>query len=89
MGCKCCVPGCKSNYESAGKEGRCSTFGFPLDETNRQNWLRNIPRYCDNITRNTRVCIKHFEEKDVHTFDLHTNYGSTYTVSNIIRFTHC
>ena len=31
MVCKCCVPGCKSNYESAGKEGRCSTFGFPLD----------------------------------------------------------
>ena len=37
MVCKCCVPGCKSNYESAGKEGRCRTFGFPLDETNRQN----------------------------------------------------
>ena len=44
MVCKCCVPEGKSNYESAGKEGRCSTFGFPLDETKRQNWLRNIPR---------------------------------------------
>ena len=85
MVCKWCVPGCKSNYESAGKEGRCSTFGFPLDETNRQNWLRNIPRHFENITRNTRVCIKHFEEKDVHTFDLHTNYdGYTYRVSYVI-----
>ena len=85
MVCKCCVFGCKSNYESAGKEGRCSTFGFPLDETNRQNCLRNIPRHFENITTNTRVCIKHFEEKDVHTFDLHTNYdGSTYRVSYVI-----
>ena len=82
---KCCVPGCKSNYESAGKEGRCSTFGFPLDETNHQNWLRNIPRHFENITRNTRVCIKHFEEKDVHTYDLHKNHdGSTYRVSYTI-----
>ena len=30
---------------SAGKEGKCSTFGFPMDETNRQNWLRNIPKH--------------------------------------------
>ena len=61
---------CKSNYESACKEGKCSTLGFPFDETNRQNWLRNIPRHFDTITRNIRVCIKRFEEKNVHTFDL-------------------
>ena len=75
-------------YKSAGKEGMYSTFGFPLDETSRHNWLRNIPRHFDNITRNTRVCIKHFEQKDVYTFDLHTNLdGSTYMVSYVIRFT--
>ena len=48
---------------------------------NRQNWLRNIPSHFENIT----VCVKHFEEKDVHTFHLHTNYdGSTYRVSYVI-----
>ena len=36
MVCKCCVPGCISNYESAGKEGMCSTFGFP--------WMKPIAR---------------------------------------------
>ena len=56
-------------------------------------WIKPIARIgfiilqdiFENITRNTRVCIKHFEEKDVHTFDLHTNYdGSTYRVSYVI-----
>ena len=35
MVCKCCVPGCKSNYESAGKEGRYSTSDVLVAE-----WLR-------------------------------------------------
>ena len=88
MSWKCCIPGCISNCESADKEGRCITFGFPLDETNRQNLPRNIPRHFNNITCNTRLCITHFEEKDVHTFDVHTNLdGSTYRVSYINRLT--
>ena len=45
------------------KEGAVR-LDFPLDETNRQNWLHNIPRHFENITRNTCVCIKHFEEKE-------------------------
>ena len=74
----------QTTHQMVKKEGAVR-FGFPLDETNRQNWLRNIPRHFENITRNTRVCIKHFEEKDVHTFDLHTNHdGSTYRVSYTI-----
>ena len=86
MGFKCCVPGCNSNYQSAGKEGKCSTFGFPSDDNNRQKWIRNIPRKFDKITKNTRVCIKQFEEKDVHTFNIHTNPdGSTYRVSYTIE----
>ncbi len=83
MGYKCCVPGCKSNYESAGKGGQCSTFGFPKESNIKQQWLRNIPREFDNITKHTRVCILHFEEKDVHTHNIHTNSdGSTYRVRN-------
>ena len=84
MGYKCCVPGCNSNYESAGKEGKCSTFSFPSDVIIREQWLRNIPRDI-KVTKHTRVCIKHFEEKDVHTHNIHTNTdGSTYRVRTLI-----
>ena len=51
----------------------------------RQKWLQNIPRKFDKITESTRVCIKHFEDKDVHSFNIHTNSdGTTYTVSNVV-----
>ena len=30
--CKFAVPGLKLNYESAGKEGRWRTLGFPLNK---------------------------------------------------------
>ena len=52
---KCCVPGCTSNYNSAGKEGKCSTFGFPQDPVLRQKWLHHIPidfiQFIQNILR--------------------------------------
>ena len=57
MGYKCCVPGCKSNYDSVSKDGNqksVSTFGFPKDEQIRQPWIRNIPRDLPNITKHTR-----------------------------------
>ena len=69
------------------KEGRCSTLGFPQDPVLRQKWLHHIPRDFVNITKNTRVCIKHFEEKDIHTYNIHTNPdGSTYRVSKIMYY---
>ena len=53
----------------------------------RQKWLHHIPIDFVNITKNTRVCIKHFEEKDIHTYNIHTNPdGSTYRVSKIIYY---
>ena len=87
---KCRVPGCKSNYDSVSKDGNqksVSTFGVPKDEQIRQQWIKNIPRDLPNITKHTRVCMKHFEEKDVYTHNIHTNPdGSTlsYRVSNEI-----
>ena len=48
-------------------------FKFPSIEELRQKWLQNIPRKFDKITPSTRVCIKHFENKDVHSFNIHTN----------------
>ena len=71
MGYSCCVPGCKSNYKK--------------DEPSVTEVLQNIPRKFDKITQSTRVCIKDFEDKDVHGFKIHTNPdGITYTVSDVV-----
>ena len=35
----------------------------------RQKWLQIIPRKFDKITQSTKLCIKHFEDKDVHSFN--------------------
>ena len=84
MGYKCCVSGWTSNYNSAGK---CINFGVPQGPVLRQKWLHHIPRDFVNITKNTRVGIKHFEEKDIHTYNIYTNPdGSTYRISKIIYY---
>ena len=47
--------------------------------------MQNIPIQFDKITQSRRVCIKYFEDKDVHGFNIHTNPdGTTYTVSDVI-----
>ena len=58
---KCCVYGCKSNYEvrtkafkeSKVKVPRVSTFGFPKDETLRAAWIRKIPNKNLRVTNNS------------------------------------
>ena len=83
MGYSCCVPGFKSNYKK--DEPNVTVFKFPSIGELRQKWLQNIPRKFEKITQSTRVCIKHFENKDVHSFTMHTNPdGTTYTVSNVV-----
>jgi len=57
---KCCVPGCKSNYETE-KENNVSVFMFPKEEKLRQSWLKNIPRKDWIPGKRTVVCEKHFE----------------------------
>ena len=72
---KCCVYGCKSNYEvrtkafmeSKVKVPHVPTFSFPKNETLRAAWIRKIANKNMNVTNNSRVCIKHFHEKDVTT----------------------
>ena len=79
MGYLCCVPGCKSNYKK--DESSVTVFKFSSIVELRQKWLHNIPRKFDKITQSRRVCIKYFEGKDVHGFNIHTNpEGTTYTV---------
>ena len=90
MGYSCCVPGCKSNYKK--DEPSVTVFKFPSIGELRQNLLHNIPRKFDKITQSTRACIKYFEDKNVHGFNIHTNReGTTYTVSDVvlIKFFYC
>ena len=90
MGYSCCVPRFKSNYKK--DEPNVTLFKFPSIVVLRQKWLQNIPRKFDKITQSTRVCIKHFVDKDVHSFNINTNPdGTTYTVINVvvIRLFYC
>ena len=81
----CCVPGCKSNYKKDEPNVTATVFKFSSIRELRQKWLQNIPRKFDKITQSTRVCIKHFEDKDVHSFNIHTNPDrTTYTGSNVV-----
>ena len=56
---KCCVTGCRSNYDSKNK---VSVFRFPKDKEERERWKKAIPR--DNIPDHpdTVICIKHFPD---------------------------
>ena len=46
-------------------------------------WQHNIKRKFAKLTKNTKVCIKHFEERDIHTHNVYTNEnGTTYEVSD-------
>lgn len=61
---KCCVPNCKSNYDS-NDEGHITCFKFPTDQSLKEKWLAKIPRAGLTVTKYTVVCIKHFRECDL------------------------
>lgn len=58
---KCCVPGCKSNYDSSN-ESYVNVFSFPKDEEMCKKWLRSIHRENYVLTKESVVCIKHFDD---------------------------
>jgi THAP domain/Transposase protein len=59
---KCCVTGCKSNYDSSS--AYVTVYSFPLVNADRLNlWVRKIPRENLVVNKNTRICIKHFEDQ--------------------------
>ncbi len=58
---KCCVPSCKSNYDRT--TDYISVYKFPTDSKRLDLWMRKIPRENLTITKNSRVCLKHFEER--------------------------
>ena len=60
---KCSVPGCNSNYDNTDKY--YSVFKFPKDVSQKELWLKKIPR--DNWTPSlkSRVCERHFNDFDI------------------------
>lgn len=68
---KCCVPGCKSNYQSTlVNDSKCiTTFSFPKEDKRRSQWIRAIPRGKWTPSGCAVVCRKHFNDSDVICFD--------------------
>lgn len=58
-GTKCCVPGCRTNYNPA--EGYITVFKFPVDKERREDWVRRIHRKDFTPTNYSVICIKHFK----------------------------
>ena len=54
---KCCVPGCRGNYERNGPA--VSVFHFPDDPERRKKWIQEIPRDLNGLS-NPVVCERHF-----------------------------
>ena len=63
---KCCVSGCRSNYRSSEPATYVPTFSFPKDDFLRNEWIRRINRENLKLTKNTVICLKHFEESDLN-----------------------
>ncbi|XP_054715473.1 THAP domain-containing protein 5-like [Uloborus diversus] len=74
----CCVPKCKGNYN---QENRVVVFSFPKNEELLQKWMKAIPRENLVVTKNTRVCEKHFQNDDIerHTSFYKESSGETLT----------
>ncbi|KAF8789581.1 THAP domain-containing protein 2 [Argiope bruennichi] len=59
---KCSVPACRGNYD---EENKVSVFGYPIDEDLRKKWLLAIPRKNFTITKNSKICERHFKDDEV------------------------
>uniref|UniRef100_A0A2L2YN14 THAP-type domain-containing protein n=1 Tax=Parasteatoda tepidariorum TaxID=114398 RepID=A0A2L2YN14_PARTP len=53
----CCAVNCKGNYANGPK---VAVFNFPKDEAQQRRWLQALSRKDFIITKNSRVCEKHF-----------------------------
>ncbi|KAJ3644415.1 hypothetical protein Zmor_022148 [Zophobas morio] len=64
---RCCVPACKSNYDSEIKKTNTTvtTFSFPKDPARKNVWIRAIPRKDWTPSATSAVCINHFNDRHV------------------------
>ena len=53
----CAVVGC---YSGKSKENACQSFNFPDGEKTCKEWLERLNRKDYKVTKNSRVCIRHF-----------------------------
>ncbi|CAG9773624.1 unnamed protein product [Ceutorhynchus assimilis] len=60
---KCCVLGCRSNYD--GTSEKVSVFQFPIDKDLKDKWLEAINRKDYVPSKYAGVCQKHFIEDEV------------------------
>ena len=58
-GRRCCIPGCKSNFD--GRE-KVSLFRFPKDDLRRNQWLKSIDRKNFLPSDSSVVCERHFSQ---------------------------
>ena len=59
---KCCIVGCKSNYDTVDE--KTSTFGFPdevKEHDRRERWIKFVNRKNFVPNENTKICERHFE----------------------------
>ncbi|XP_069670973.1 uncharacterized protein [Periplaneta americana] len=64
MPTKCCVPRCRSNYNTT-TDGYVTVYSFPRDPDRREQWLRAIHRDNFQPGATSAVCIKHFSEEHI------------------------
>ena len=72
---RCCVPGCKSNYDSVNE--LVSTFSFPKDGQRKEAWIRAIHRDDFLPSASSVVCVVHFAKKHVIEEDVITRDDGT------------
>lgn len=75
----CCVPDCRSNYNSIKGEHVITTFKFPKEETLKNKWISVIRRPDFTPSSSSVVCIKHFDDDDIIRY--HTSNGKIITES--------
>ena len=66
----CSVYGCKSNYKTTENGNYVTVFKFPDNTTKQTEWLRKLPNKDFQITKTSRVCIKHFEPHFIKRHDV-------------------
>ena len=88
MGKKCCVPGCKSGYDSNKSESKnISSFFFPTDPYLRNEWISKIPRVDWQPTHNSTICSLHFKETDfqIYSQDLQVRRKESRLTEELLR----
>jgi len=76
---KCCVPGCRGNYQATAEheEVKVSVFRFPKVAEVRAKWICQIPRANLEIHDKTVVCEKHFAPHFIIRVDTATRSDGT------------